>query len=137
MSPAGIRARYALLLAVTVIVGIASRKVHLGIRLWDKSLGDVLYAVAMLFALGLVAPRSRPVVLTAAAFGASFAIELFQLTGVPLAIAETPHWGFARWLLGTDFAWHDVACYAVGALGAGLLARPLRRSRSPVERRTT
>jgi hypothetical protein len=123
MSPAAIRARYALLLAVTVVLGISSRKVHLGIRLWDKSLGDVLYAVAMLFAIGLVAPRARLVVLTAVAFGASFAIELFQLTGIPLAIAETPHWGFAHWLLGTDFAWHDVACYAVGALGAGIVGR--------------
>lgn len=123
MSPAAIRARYALLLALTVILGVASRKVRLGIRLWDKSLGDVLYAVAIFFAMGLVAPRARSVVLTAAAFGASFAIELFQLTGIPLAIAETPHWGVARWLLGTDFAWHDVACYAVGALGAGMSAR--------------
>ncbi len=91
--------------------------------MWDKSLGDVLYTVAMVFAMALVAPRAKPGVLAAMAFAVSFAIELFQLTGIPLAIAESPRWGVARWVLGTQFAWHDVACYAVGAVAGWVSSR--------------
>jgi hypothetical protein len=128
-SPAAIRIRYALCLAATIVLGIASRKIHLDVFVWDKSLGDVVYTTAMFFAMGLVAPRANRGALAVSAFAASFAIELFQLTGVPLAIAASPRWGFARWVLGTDFAWHDVACYAVGAVAAWLLAGA-RRERS-------
>jgi hypothetical protein len=117
------RVCYAVLLAATVLLGIASRKVHLGLFLWDKSLGDVLYTAAMVVAMGLVAPRAKPGVLAVVAFAVSFAIELFQLTGIPLAIAESPRWGVARWILGTAFAWHDVACYAVGAVAGWVSSR--------------
>jgi hypothetical protein len=110
------------LLLCALALGFASRRVHLGVELWDKSLGDVLYAVAMFFGLALLWPRVRPAVTGAIAFAACFAIEIFQLTGIPLALAVTPRWGFTRWILGTTFAWHDVGCYAGGVLIAAALA---------------
>lgn len=45
-----------------------------------------------------------------ASFVISFAIELFQLTGVP----ERMPFPINR-ILGTTFQWHDVVCYLVGA----------------------
>jgi hypothetical protein len=113
--------RIALLLAVTLAVGLASRRVRLGVALWDKSLGDVLYAVAVVFALALALPRVRPAIVAAIGLCVCLAIECFQLTGVPLALARQHGW--VRLVLGTTFAWHDVACYVFGAGFALLVLR--------------
>jgi hypothetical protein len=118
--------RVALLLAVTLAVGLASRRVRLGVGWWDKSLGDVLYAVAVVLALALALPRVRAGVVAAIGLGGCLAIECFQLTGVPLALARQHGW--VRLVLGTTFAWHDVACYV---LGAGLALLSLRSRRRP------
>lgn len=53
----------------------------------------------------------RPVAVGAIAFGICLAIEAFQCTGIP-ARAPRP----VQLALGTTFAWHDVACYLVGAV---------------------
>ena len=107
--------------AVAVIaVGLASRRIHLGIALWDKSLGDVLYAVMIGLIVLVVRPDVRPRVLGLVTFGICFLIELFQWTGIP---ARAPH--LVQLALGTTFAWHDVACYGVGALIAVVLGRRL------------
>ena len=112
------RAGFAAALAVVVALGLGSRRVPLGVALWDKSLGDALYAVAVLCLAGVVRPGSSATRLGVVAFLASFTVELFQLTGLP-ARAPRP----LRLVLGTTFAWHDVACYAIGALlAAGVVA---------------
>ncbi len=98
------------LLAFSVAIGIASRKLPLGVALWDKSLGDVLYAVAMTALFAGLRPRAPALRTGALAFAACLAIEVFQLTGLP---AHAPR--LLRFVLGTTFAWHDVGCYAVGA----------------------
>lgn len=97
-------------LLVTVALGIASRRWPIGLWLYDKSLGDVLYAVAAYLGLAIVLPR-RPALVAGLALGWCLAVEAFQATGVP---ARYAHLGVVRWLIGTDFAWHDVACYFVG-----------------------
>ncbi|MGL4551080.1 MAG: DUF2809 domain-containing protein [Gemmataceae bacterium] len=104
------RRRYALLLLATVAAGVASRKLPLGFWPWDKSAGDALYAAAAYFALGVLLP-GRVGLRAALALGWCVAIELFQLTGVPSRHADA---AVVRWLIGTTFAWHDLACYAVG-----------------------
>src|SRR5436190_331039 len=52
--------------------------------------------------------------------------------------ARHADFGVVRWLLGTTFAWHDVACYVVGVaaiFGADvLLLRPGREGRTTVRR---
>ncbi len=115
------RRRLALLLLVTLALGVASRRVSLGVSLWDKSLGDVLYAVAMFLALALVRPRAAPWRLAAVTLAGCTAIELFQLTGVPLALARAQPW--TRWILGTTFAWHDLGCYVAGSAAALVVSR--------------
>jgi hypothetical protein len=115
------RARLACLLLGTLMLGILTRRVHLGTSLWDKSAGDVLYAVAVYFGIAFVLPHAgaRTVALFALIF--CFGIELFQLTGIPVELARTKPW--VHWILGSTFAWHDLACYAVGVLLAAAVRR--------------
>lgn len=116
------RVRAVLLVTGTVALGLLSRRVHLGVGLWDKSLGDVLYTVMVYGIVLALAPRLRPATLGVIAIGVSFAVELFQLTGIP---ARLPR--LAQLALGTTFAWHDLACYVVGggvvAVGHAALRR--------------
>src|SRR4051812_37139686 len=113
-------------LAVTVGLGLASRLCPVGWAAWDHSLGGVLYAVAAYLALALLL-RWPPARLAPLALGCCLAIEAFQATGVP---ARFGHLGVVRWLIGTTFSWHDVACYAVGVVVVTgldlLLLRPAR-----------
>lgn len=119
-SPATGTTRYLPALAATVALGLASRLQPIGWYPYDKSLGDALYAVAVYLVLALVRPRWRPATRAGAALAFCLAIEAFQLTGVPARYASfTP----VRWLLGTHFAWHDVACYFVGIAAVALLDR--------------
>lgn len=121
--------RFAILGALaSIVLGVASRKLlHLGVHLWDKSFGDAIYAVMMGFLVLALRPQLRPRDVGIAAFAICFALELFQLTGIPSTLPP-----LLRFVLGTTFAWHDVACYVVGALAvAGVSAlESKRRSRA-------
>src|SRR3954453_11269861 len=98
-------------LAVTVALGLLSRLWPIGWSLYDKSLGDVLYAVAAYLVLALLLPRKRPAWIAPVALVLCLALEFFQATGIP---ARYAHLAVVRWLMGTTFAWHDIACYVVG-----------------------
>jgi hypothetical protein len=118
-------------LAVTLALGLASRLRPIGWAVYDKSLGDVLYAAAAYLALALLLYRRPPALVAALALALCLAVESFQATGIP---ARYDHLLVVRWLLGTTFAWHDVACYVVGVaalFGADVLllrpGRPCRR----------
>src|SRR4051794_17947930 len=100
-------------LALTVALGLLSRLRPLGWPVWDKSLGDVLYAEAAYLMLALVLSRKPPVLLAPLALCFCLAVEFFQATGIPAGYA---HLLVVRWLLGTTFAWHDVACSVVGVV---------------------
>jgi hypothetical protein len=120
-----------LALALTIALGLLSRLYPIGWKPWDKSLGDVLYAVAAYLALALVS--RKPVAFVApVALAFCLAVEFFQATGIP---ARYAYLGIVRWLIGTDFSWHDVACYVIGvAFIAGpdlLLLRPPWDQRPP------
>jgi hypothetical protein len=82
----------------------------IGWPLYDKSLGDVLYAVAAYLALAKVLYRKPPARVALLALAMCVAVETFQATGIP---ARYAHPWPARWLLGTTFAWHDMVCYVI------------------------
>ena len=94
----------------TIALGVLSRRLHIGVALWDKSLGDALYTVMIYFLAACARPALRPAALGAIALGVSLAIEAFQLTGIPARLPRA-----LAFALGTTFAWHDVACYCAGA----------------------
>ncbi len=98
-----------------------------------KCAGDALYTVLLYTLVLLFAPRARPARAAVWAAALSWAVELFQLTGLPDA------WGrsstLARLVLGSTFNPPDLLWYLVGAGGAVLLHRVARtvRPASPGE----
>ena len=120
--------RLLVLLILTIALGVLSRLRPIGLPLYDKSLGDALYAIAAYLALALVLPRRRPFLLASLALAWCLAVEFLQATGIP---ARYAHRAVVRWLIGTEFSWHDVACYFVGlAAIAALDVLVLRRPRA-------
>ena len=103
-------------LAAIIAAGILSRMVHTGFQAFDKYLGDVLYA-AMFYAILRLAcstvPRGR---LALYAMAAMTAIELFQLTGIAVRLLASEHLlvRICARLMGTQFSFVDLVCYAVG-----------------------
>src|SRR5262249_41374454 len=78
---------------------------------FDKSLGDVLYASVAYLVFASILVRQEPwkIALTALTFCAT--VESFKLTGWP---AQYGRFFLVRWLLGSVFSWHNLVCYAVG-----------------------
>lgn len=123
-----IRLRYLLLACVTIVVGLA---VHVGPlpmspRLRDAT-GDALWAMMMLWWIGVVLPFVLPMVRGALAFGVCVAVELSQLYHVPWldAIRATM---LGQLVLGSGFDSRDLVAYALGVLAASGLDRLLHRA---------
>lgn len=110
------RAMYGVLLAATVAAGLLSRRLGTGVYFFDKSLGDVLYAVGVYFVLRVAWPRWSAVGAGVTAVAICLAVEGFKFTGLP---AEWRGSTVSRVVLGTTPSWHNVACYL---LGVGLVA---------------
>ena len=130
------------LLAVTVAAGLAVNAFLPDTAVTDIA-GDALYAVAAYLAVVLIAPRLPPLAVAGIAARWCVAVELFQLTGLPLA------WGahataFADMSqLARNYAMHRAAeeaqrvADAVTSLGrgpAGMDFYRLRRERADLER---
>lgn len=117
--------RLSLALAVTVALGLASRQYPTGWFLWDRVLGEVLYAVAAYLVWAMLLLRKPPALIAAAAFASCLAVELFKLTGIP---AENQHVSLVRWFLGMTFAVVNIGYYFVGAALAALADHATRGS---------
>ncbi|MGW7443048.1 ribosomal maturation YjgA family protein [Kitasatospora sp. NPDC054795] len=111
--------------ALTVAAGLGVRAA-LGGDL-AKDAGDALYTVLLYALLVLAAPGLRPGRAAVLAAALSWAVELFQLTGLPDAWGR--HSVLARLVLGSTFNPPDLFWYLVGAGCAGALHRLLRTSR--------
>jgi hypothetical protein len=105
--------RLPLALAATVMLGLASRLYPVGWHLYDRVLGEVLYAVAAYLVLAMLLSRKPPSLIAALAFLCCLAVELFKLTGVP---AEHQHVFLVRWFLGMTFSWVNLGYYSVGVV---------------------
>jgi hypothetical protein len=118
----------AALIALVVLLGLASRRFggHLP-GLVAAYAGDTLWATGAFLGIGLLLPRvsTRRVALLAMSF--SILIEVGQLYKAPWidSIRRTRLGGL---ILGFDFVWSDLACYAVG-VGLGMLIECRFRSK--------
>ena len=117
----------AALLLAAVVFGLASRIYRAELpRLIALYGGDTLWATALFLALGLLRPRASTGTLAATTAVLSLLVEMSQLAHPPWLdrLRQVP--GVAL-VLGYDFVWSDLVCYAAGvALGAAidtLLAR--------------
>jgi hypothetical protein len=104
--------RLLLAMVVTVVLGLASRLYPTGWFLWDRVLGEVLYAVAAYLVWAMILFRKPPWLIAAIAFGCCLAVEFFKLTGIP---AEYHHVFLVRWFLGMVFDPVNLIYYFTGA----------------------
>ncbi|MFF2350705.1 DUF2809 domain-containing protein [Kitasatospora sp. NPDC058115] len=111
-----VRGPVAVAAGLTVAAGLGVRAVAGGDA--AKYAGDALYTVLLYALVLLVAPRLRPWAAAARAAGLSWAVELFQLTGVPDDLAR--HSALARLVLGSTFNPPDLLWYLAGAASAAL-----------------
>ena len=117
------------LLALTVAAGLLVHTLLPDTPATDIS-GDALYAVAAYLAVVFVAPRLHPLTVGGIAAAWCVLVELFQLTGLPLA------WGAmfppVMLVLGTVFDARDLVVYVAAvalATGADALLGRARRPR--------
>ena len=105
--------RLLLALAATVFLGLASRLHPVGWFLYDRVLGEVLYAVAAYLVLAMLLRRKTPFFIATLAFLCCLAVELFKLTGIP---AEYQHVLLVRWFLGMTFSLVNLGYYFIGVV---------------------
>ena len=117
------RVRLFLTTCLVAAIGITSRVVGVGSLIWDKYVGDVVYAAVFYLVLSLIwaeGTTTVKIILTAAYV---VAIEVFQLTQIPVRLNQSENLVirvFAYVVLGSRFSWWDLLAYSIGI--AGILA---------------
>lgn len=135
MTPARRRLVALTALVVLVAAGLVVAKVLPSSVTTDVA-GDALYAAAVYTGLVLLLPRARRVILGVAAIAWCVLVELLQLTGLPVALAErVPPIAL---VLGTGFDARDLVVYAsavlvAAAADAAVGSRVIHRGRSMIE----
>lgn len=109
--------RLLLALAATIGIGLASRLHPVGWFLWDRVVGEVLYAVAAYLALAMILFRKPPSVVAAVAFSSCLTVELFKLTGIP---RENQDVFLVHWFLGMTFSVVNLGYYFIGVVLSAL-----------------
>ena len=116
---AGRRRRERIWLCLWVIgLGVASRWGGFESAIVNKYAGDLLYAVLLYLMIGLVIENLSSMARGGMALAALIAIEVFQLTQIPLWLSRSGSLvlrGVAI-LLGTVFSWWDMLAYAIGII---------------------
>jgi len=103
--------------AAAAALGALSRLVPLGCKLWDKYLGDVVYAMVFYLFLSLFYHRGSMIKRSLITAFYVVAIECFQLTGIPSRLYGLDHRAISSFVyvvLGSSFSWWDILAYAVG-----------------------
>ena len=117
------RSAYALLLGLTIILGLASRKFSFLLPFWlAKNAGDVLYAVMAFWLAALLFPRLSTLRAALAAGLFCFGIEFLKFSHAPWLVAAR-HSRAGALVFGVGFHWSNLACYALGVLAAALVER--------------
>ncbi len=112
---------YALLLGLTTILGLASRKFSFLLPPWlAKNAGDVLYAVMAFWLVGFLLPRLSASRAALAAGLFCFGIEFLKFVQTPWLVAAR-HSRAGALVLGVGFHWSNLLCYAIGVAVAALI----------------
>jgi hypothetical protein len=117
-----------LVLAVAVIgTGLLWRSQWLGLPPFiSKYGGSALWSLMVFLFCGLVMPRVRTWVVTAAALVIAYGVELGQLYHAPW-IDNLREYPLGALILGNTFAWPDLIGYTVGVLIGASLEKALRK----------
>jgi hypothetical protein len=116
------RAPWVVTLCSIIAIGILSRVARTGLVIFDKYLGDALYAAMVYTILRWCWEPKRAAVSAAVAMTA---IETFQLTLIPHQMLSSAHLilRICARLLGTEFSFSDLVAYGIGIALMYLFAR--------------
>jgi hypothetical protein len=130
------RSRYAVLVVITVIIGLAVhfQGIGLGALLRDVS-GDALWAAMIYWLASLAAPNAGTAARGAVALFICFAVELSQQIEHPVlqAVRSSP---FGHIIVGSDFDARDLIAYTAGIAAALLVDAAVIRSSLSSESQT-
>lgn len=116
MKSSGLRGIYLLLSIVTVIIGLATRKLpHLFLPFIVEYGGDTLWALLFFFLFRIVWINKPIWKVAAATYVFAVLIEVSQLYQAPW-ITEWRATFMGQMILGHGFLWSDLVCYAAGVL---------------------
>ena len=121
-------ASWVLCLVGIIAMGILSRVIHTGLVVFDKYLGDALYA-AMIYVILRLLWRASALSVAVSAMAVMTLVELFQLTMIPAHMLANQHLivRICARLMGTEFSFLDLLAYGVG-IGCIYLADSSRAS---------
>jgi hypothetical protein len=120
-------ALWIVLLLLTVALGLGSRRYATSLpRFVAAYAGDTLWATAAFLGIGLLLPRASTWRVALLAMSLSVLVEVGQLYHAPWidSIRRTRLGGL---ILGYDFVWSDLACYAAG-VALGILIERISRA---------
>ena len=108
-------ASWVLCLVGIIAMGILSRVIHTGLVVFDKYLGDALYA-AMIYVILRLLWRASALSVAVSAMAVMTLVELFQLTMIPAHMLANQHLivRICARLMGTEFSFLDLLAYGVG-----------------------
>ncbi len=115
------RGVYFLLLIITIIFGLGSRKFpYLFPKFVADFAGDTLYAVMIFFLGGLVLPKSSTLRLSILSLSFCYLIEISQVFHFEW-LDELRRNRIGALVLGYGFLWSDIACYTFGIISVALI----------------
>src|SRR5436190_19479696 len=134
IAPMRNRAVLALLLVITVALGLASRRdPHAFPAFIAAYAGDTLWAAMVFWLLALVFRRQPTAILVVAALTIAFLVELSQLYHAPW-IDTVRGTRLGALALGSVFLWSDLVCYSAGVALAAAIDVWMKRRHAAIER---
>lgn len=125
------RSRYALLVVVTIAIGLAVHFHGLGLPASVRDvLGDALWAAMIFWLVSLAAPSAGIPARAAVALAICFAVELSQQVEHPVLQAIRSS-SFGHVIVGSDFDARDLIAYTAGVATAVLIDATLIRPGLP------
>ncbi|MEZ5246967.1 MAG: DUF2809 domain-containing protein [Acidimicrobiales bacterium] len=129
--PIGARGPVLAALGIVVAAGLATRRVDAMPGLIEDHAGDVLWATAVVLALGVLVPSRRPLESAIGGYAIATAVEASQLWN-PAWLDDLRSNDLAALVLGRGFLWVDLLRYAAGCvLGMALLTLVHRSTAVP------
>lgn len=101
---------------IVIAFGVISRILRFENAIFDKYLGDALYAILFYLLISMLVSELRVIRKATIVFILMVTLELFQLTRIPMALSQNENVlaRIAAMLLGTVFSWLDILAYLVG-----------------------
>lgn len=113
---------YLILIIITIILGLLSRKVSGLPHVISTYSGDVLWAMMVFFIIAFIFNKKSTIFIISWAIIFSYSIEISQLYHAPWidAIRNTT---LGALVLGFGFLWSDLFCYTVGIIIGAIIDR--------------